>query len=190
MFCLSHGGYCVVSGLSYGLCMVCGQYALGQRGCSEALESMRTSSPGMTATLPQFPHFGELLRAPDFSEARTIVAKLLAGVGEGGVLIAGCPPKEVKIPSRWVPKLGELTARLDDPTALSALQPNFEDSAVRHAADKYLGSFFMSEQRNPTLWNVTQTIGTGTSRKIEKRSKQPSTFHERRTQWHTPTNVI
>ena len=70
--------------------------------------------------------------------------KLLAVVGEGGVLIAGCPPKEVKIPSRWVPKLGELTARLDDPTALSALRPNFENSAVRRAADKYLESFFMS----------------------------------------------
>ena len=54
--------------------------------------------PGVSATLPLFPDFSGLLRAPDFEQARAPVAKLVADCGAVGVLLAGCPVDEVKLP--------------------------------------------------------------------------------------------
>ena len=98
----------------------------------------------MAQTLPQFPRFGELLRASDFEEAGALVAKLVADAGEDGVPLAGCPVGDVKIPSRFSTDLAMLAVRLDDAASISALGSNFEESEVQFAAEAYLNSFFMT----------------------------------------------
>ena len=61
-----------------------------------------------------FPDFSGLLRAPDFEQARAPVAKLVADCGAVGVLLAGCPVEEVKLPGRFGDDSSDLTTRLDD----------------------------------------------------------------------------
>ena len=57
-----------------------------------------------------------MLRAPraDFEQARAMVAKLAAGHGGVGVLLAGCPVYEAELPEQFVDGSSVLTTRLDD----------------------------------------------------------------------------
>jgi hypothetical protein len=97
----------------------------------------------VSAALPQFPHFRELLRAPDFAKAQELVAKLVADRGTERALLAGSLAEELQLPLRLCSDLPGLTTRLDDATSQLALSPQILEKNVAFAAGAYLAAFFL-----------------------------------------------